>query len=391
MTVSIRSIETAVPPTVIRQQEIAAIFADQPDITRLGRRLIGAVFDASAIDTRHTVIDEFPTAATPPHPGADRSPEGTSGAPPVFYDADAGTIVVSPTGQRNDVYIARSPELFVSAAASALAAAAGIDRADVTHVITVSCTGFFAPGPDHLVVRELGLSPSTQRFHLGFMGCYGAFPALRAARSFCLSEPDAVVLVVCAEVCTLHLRSSNHPDAILAASVFADGAAAAVVSARPAAFGELLLDLDALETVLTPTGEADMAWTIGGAGFEMVLSSYVPKIIERHIKEALAPLLAADPALTDLRYGSIEHWAVHPGGRSILDRVQRELQLSDDQLQPSREVLRTYGNMSSATVLFVLRAILYGAESAARERVCAMAFGPGLTVETALLTRRTVA
>lgn len=239
------------------------------------------------------------------------------------------------------------------------------------------------------MVRELGLSPSTQRFHLGFMGCYGAFPALRAARSFCLSEPDAVVRVVCAEVCTLHLRSSNHPDAILAASVFADGAAAAVVSARPAAPGELLLDLDALETVLTPTGEADMAWTIGDAKFEMVLSSYVPKIIERHIKEALAPLLAADPALTNLPYGSIEHWAVHPGGRSILDRVQREL--SDDQLQPSREVLRTYGNMSSATVLFVLRAILHGAESAARERVCAMAFGPGLTVETALLTRRTAA
>jgi predicted naringenin-chalcone synthase len=197
------------------------------------------------------------------------------------------------------------------------------------------------------------------------------------------------VLVVCVELCTIHLHSSNDPDTILASSVFSDGAAAAVVSAGPVAAGETVLDLDAFETVLTPGGEADMAWTIGDQGFDMVLSSYVPKIIEQHIQGALTPLLAADPTLTGQPYAAIDRWAIHPGGRSILDKVQRNLELTDDQLEPSREVLREYGNMSSATVLFVLRRILHKASTDAPERVCAMAFGPGLTVETALLTRRT--
>jgi predicted naringenin-chalcone synthase len=256
-------------------------------------------------------------------------------------------------------------------------------------VVTVSCTGFYAPGPDYAVVRGLGLKPSTQRYHLGFMGCYGAFPALRTAEAFCLADPNAVVLVVCVELCTIHLRSSNDPDTILASSVFADGAAAAVVTAAPAKAGETVLELDGFQTVLTPDGEQDMAWTIGDAGFEMTLSSYVPRIIERDIRGALAPLLAADLRLPEGPYAQVERWAIHPGGRSILDKVQRTLELSDEQLEPSREVLREYGNMSSATVLFVLQRVLHKASTDEAERVCAMAFGPGLTVETALLTRRT--
>lgn len=378
MVVSIRSIETAVPSTMIRQDDIRDVFAGQPDLTRLGRRLVNAVFDASAIDTRYTVIETLDTSAA----------AGQRPGEAVFFEPDTKRILTPATGRRNAVYVERSPELFVSAATRAIGAAPGIEPDDITHVVTVSCTGFFAPGPDYLIVRELRLSPATQRYHLGFMGCYGAFPALRAAQSFCRSDPDAVVLVVCAELCTLHLRSSNQTDTIVASSVFADGAAAAVVSARPAPAGTALLDLDALETVLTPTGEADMAWTIGDQGFEMVLSSYVPRIIERHIKGALTPLLATAPALAAGAYADIDRWAIHPGGRSILDRVQRELELTDDQLSPSREVLRRYGNMSSATVLFVLRLILHGAGSAVSEQVCAMAFGPGLTVETGLLTRR---
>jgi predicted naringenin-chalcone synthase len=221
------------------------------------------------------------------------------------------------------------------------------------------------------------------------MGCYAAFPALRAAQSFCQADPHAVVLVVCVELCSIHLHSSNDPDTILASSLFSDGAAAAVVSGRPLAEHETVLDLDAFETALTPGGETDMAWKIGDAGFEMVLSGYVPHIIEQHIRGALAPLLAADPELADRPYAQIQRWAIHPGGRSILDKVQRNLELTDAQLQPSREVLRRYGNMSSATVLFVLQRILHDAGSAAQPRVCAMAFGPGLTVETALMTRRT--
>lgn len=378
MTVSVRSIETAVPSTVLGQSDIRDIFASQPGVTRLGRRLISAVYDASAIETRHTVISEL-----------DASPDPGQGEAAQFFDPATGEILVPSTGVRNEVYVERSPELFLTAARRALESAQGFTAADVTHVVTVSCTGFYAPGPDYAVVRGLGLAPSTQRYHLGFMGCYAAFPALRAADSFCRADPDAVVLVVCVELCTIHLHSSNDPDTILASSVFADGAAAAIVSAREPAPGETVLELDAFETVLTPVGEEDMAWTVGDAGFEMTLSNYVPRIIEQHIGSALAPLLTADPTLAARPYAEIERWAIHPGGRSILDKVQHTLGLTDEQLEPSREVLREYGNMSSATVLFVLQRILHKSSADLAERVCAMAFGPGLTVETALLTRRT--
>jgi len=385
MRVSVHAIATAVPTTVLRQGDIKQIFADQAGISALGRRRISAVFDASAIETRHTVLDELVLDELAPDAA------GTTGEPQ-FYNRTSAKLLEPSTGARNQVYAERSPGLFLTAAERALAAADGITPADVTHVVTVSCTGFFAPGPDYLLVRGLGLHPATQRYHLGFMGCYGAFPGLRAARSFCQADPEAVVLVVCAELCTIHLHSANDPDTILSSSVFADGAAAAIVSARPAPDGATVLDLDGFETMLTPTGESDMAWTIGDAGFEMTLSSYVPRIIAAHIRDALAPLLAADDELAGAAYADIPLWAVHPGGRSILDKVQSQLKLRDAQLEPSREVLRRYGNMSSATVLFVLERILRTGSEAreATERVCAMAFGPGLTVDTALLTRRTV-
>jgi alkylresorcinol/alkylpyrone synthase len=393
MPVSVRSLETAVPKTIIRQPDVRDLFRAQPGMGRLADRLIGAAFDASAIETRHTVLGEL---------GGEFA-DDTEG---VFLDRETGVLRNPTTGVRNEVYIDRSPELFLAAARRALEASGGLTAADVTHVVTVSCTGFFAPGPDYRLVRDLGLRASTQRYHLGFMGCYGAFPALRAARDFCLADPDAVVLVVSVELCSLHISSSNDPDTIVASSVFADGAAAAVVTSRDAPAGHSVLDLDAFETVLTPVGETDMAWKIGDHGFEMVLSSYVPSIIEKHIEGALDPLLARLGESRPEASADIERWAIHPGGRSILDKVQDAVNLSDAQMVESRRVLRDYGNMSSATVLFVLREILHDGDAAGvgsstgastsestsdiagNERVCAMAFGPGLTVESAILTKR---
>ena len=376
MVISIRSIETALPGVEIKQGDIRDVFLAQPGRSRLAQRLIASAFDSSAIDTRHTVVDELAGSSAPAAPGH----------VPVFYDADAGLVLDPSTGTRNALYAERSPELVVTAARRALEAAHGIESSDVTHVVTVSCTGFFAPGPDFALVRDLGLSPRTQRYHLGFMGCYAAFPALRAARDFCRSDPQAVVLVVCVELCSVHLQASDDPDTIVASSVFSDGAAAAVVSGREVTGGPVL-DLDAFDTTLTPVGEGDMAWTIGDHGFEMVLSRYVPAIIGEHIHGALAPLLAGDASLAGQPAATVDLWAVHPGGRSILDKVQHALSLSDAQLEPSRSTLAEHGNMSSATVLFVLQRLLR-AGTTAPQRVCAMAFGPGLTVESALLTLR---
>ncbi|MFN3867121.1 MAG: type III polyketide synthase [Demequina sp.] len=376
--VSVRSIATAVPATVIEQGAVRDLFLSQPDLSRLARRLVGSVFDGSAIERRHTVVSEL---------------AGVSSGTAEFYDAQSETILAPSTGARNAAYTREVRPLLTEAAARAIEQAPGLERSDITHVITVSCTGFFAPGPDYVLVRELGLAPSTRRLHIGFMGCYGAFPALRAAVSTCVAEPNAVVLVVCVELCTLHVRSSNDPDTIVASSVFADGAAAAVISARPAPSGSTVLDIDAQETVLTDGGEDDMAWTIGDLGFEMVLSRYVPRIIEKQIVGALSPLRNRLAAATATEWSHVERWAVHPGGRAILDRVQGALGLSEEQMSPSRGVLRDYGNMSSATVLFILRDHLHAtaqhaATPPAPERVAAMAFGPGLTVESALFTRR---
>jgi len=381
MAVSVRTIQTAIPATVLRQPQVRDVFASQPGLTRLGTRLVSASFDGSGIDTRYTVIDELTLDTQTEHPQ--------------FFDLASGHLLAPSTKARNELYIERASALYVEAGRKALDAVEGITAADITHVVTVSCTGFFAPGPDYVLVRQLGLAPSTLRYHVGFMGCYAAFPALRMAKSFCEAEPDAVVLVVSVELCTLHVRSSNEPDQIVASSVFADGAAATIVTARDLPSSSPVLDLDAFESVLTPVGEEDMAWKIGDEGFEMILSSYVPKIIDQHISGALEPLLARETQLVDAPHESIAHWAIHPGGRSILDKVEAKLQLSEAQLTPSRGVLREYGNMSSATILFVLKAIMDGwpgsvddGGASAGDRVCAMAFGPGLTVETGLMTLR---
>lgn len=374
MTVTLRSLELAVPGTQLPQEALRDTFLAQAGLNRLGSRLVTSAFDHSGIQRRHSVLTEWGAGT------------GAPAEDPVFFDAPTQQFLNPATGVRNQVFAREATELYVRAAAAALDACEGVDAADVTHVITVSCTGFFAPGPDYRIVRALGLDPAVQRSHLGFMGCYAAFPALRQAQTICRADPESVVLIATVELCTLHVRTSNDPDTIVGSSLFADGAAGAIITGRDLPASTPLLQLDDFETVLTPVGEEAMAWNIGDNGFEMVLGTYVPHIIDEHITAALAPLLAHDPDLEDLPYRDIEHWAIHPGGRSILDKVEAKLDLSAAQLLPARETLRDYGNMSSATVMFVLQKILRSATPGRRERVCSMAFGPGLTVETALLT-----
>ncbi|WP_309128682.1 type III polyketide synthase [Microbacterium sp.] len=376
-TVQLRSLQTLVPEVPLEQSTVRDVFAAQPDLGRLAQRLVSASFNGSGVEMRHTVLDEL-----------DLSSEAATA---LFYDRESGRLLAPGTKARNEVYIREADRLFVEVARRALEADPDLTAADVTHVVTVSCTGFHAPGPDYEIVRGLGMSDSVERYHLGFMGCYAAMPALRAARQFCLADPEAVVLVASVELCTLHLRSSDDPDTIIASSLFSDGAAAGLVTARTFDSAVPAFGLDRFHTAIAPQGEKDMAWTIGDSGFEMVLSTAVPQIIGESIHTALRPLWGHEPELSAAfeqgRIGDpVAHWAIHPGGRSILDRVQDRLALSDAQLQPAREILRACGNMSSATVLFVLRSILENEGTRAGERVAAMAFGPGLTAESALLT-----
>jgi predicted naringenin-chalcone synthase len=364
MTASILGIGTAVPATRLTQGHVRDLLAAQPGIDRRSRRLLTAAFGAAAIDTRYTVLGEL------------------GGGTPSGMDLRGETpdLRVPSTGERNAEYRRVAPALFEAAARDALARS-GVTAAEVTHVVTVSCTGMFAPGPDYLLVRDLGLSPSTERYHLGFIGCAAAIPGLRAASRITAAQPDAVVLVVAAELCSLHIRSSNDPEQIVAASVFADGAAAAIVSADPARARGPRLDLDGFDTRLTDDGEEDMVWTIGDEGFEMTLTAQVPRIIGREIKAVATDLFGGADA--------VDAWAVHPGGRSILDRVEDGLGLGPDALSASRDVLREYGNMSSATILFVLQRMLETPRKDG-QRIAVLAFGPGLTIEAARVTARGV-
>jgi alkylresorcinol/alkylpyrone synthase len=367
MAASILSIGTAVPPARVSQTAARDVFASQPGLSRIAQRLIHAAFDASAIESRNTVLSDLVAFAA----GDDAVTSGGMS----LAGAD-GLILAPSTGERNDAYIRLAPVLFAAAATQALAEA-GVAPDEVTHVVTVSCTGMFAPGPDFRLVKDLGLSAGVERYHIGFMGCAAALPGLRAAARICAAQPDAIVLVAAAELCTLHIRSSEDPQQIVAASVFADGAGAAIVSAQPRGSGPRL-ELDRFGTVLTSEGESEMVWTIGDEGFDMVLTAEVPRIIGREIREAVGAFLGPDEP---------DIWAVHPGGRSVLDRVETGLSLDPDALATSRAILRRHGNMSSATILFILRELLHDETAVDGEIVAALAFGPGLTVESALLTR----
>jgi predicted naringenin-chalcone synthase len=314
------------------------------------RRLIHTIYQRSGIKRRASVLADFHDDAVPELYGT-RTPG---------------------TAARNRLYSLHARPLAAQAARKVLQ---GADPAEVSHVIYVSCTGFANPGPDFHLIQELGLRADVQRYTLGFMGCYAAFPALRMAAQFCEANAAAVVLVVCLELCTLHMQLDDRPDNILANSLFADGCAAAVV--RGQAPREPCLVLRGFESALLPSSEAEMAWDIGDDGFHIVLSGYVPGIIGANVRALIEGVLQ--------RHGGplIDHWAVHPGGRSILEKVAQSLVLPPEALAVSRDVLSRHGNMSSATILHVLQEML----ATHRGMICAMAFGPGLTVETALLER----
>ncbi len=358
----IHSIETAVPETALSQDYIRQFMKDHVAKSRLALRTIQRIYAHSAIDQRHSALHEL---GQPPRDG-------------IFFDAAKQQIRNPPTGDRNGRYQTETIKLLSELPARAIRAA-NYQPGDVTHIVTASCTGFFAPGPDWHIIRALDLPPTVQAYHLGYMGCYAAFPAMRLARHICASQPEAVVLIVCHELCTLHLQFTDDPDALLAASIFADGVAAAIVTAQPPAPDRAALSLDALHTTRTPEGERDMAWTIGNTGFDMILTPKIPRLIRKYISDALLPYTSSD-----LSMDAIKYWAVHPGGRAILDAVQAAQELPDAVLAPSRQTLREYGNMSSATIWFVLRNIMQ--QQGERDApILAMAFGPGLTIESVLL------
>jgi alpha-pyrone synthase len=250
--------------------------------------------------------------------------------------------------------------------------ALGVDRVrGATHLIVTTCTGFYAPGIDVQLVARFGLDPGIERTIVGFMGCYAAVSALKLARHIVRSDGRARVLVVNLEVCSLHLQRPESVEQALGFSIFGDGCAASLVSADSVG-----LALDSFSSTLIPESIDEITWRIGMLGFDMRLSLDVPRKI--------AAALARDPlgVLGGIAPDDVDVWAVHPGGRAVLDAVQNALGIAHDALGLSRDVLRSFGNMSSATIVFVLERVLEQARLARESAGCALAFGPGMICET---------
>ncbi|MFY7829731.1 MAG: type III polyketide synthase [Flectobacillus sp.] len=350
----ITSIETAVPANRFTQLEIAEFMARSLELDEVEKRKLIALYRSTKIQYRHSVLPDY-------------------GLPVESYQFYPQTPNLEPfpsVAHRMQVYKQTALPLCVEATR-------GLSLEGVTHLITVSCTGMYAPGLDIDLVQALGLSTTIQRTAINFMGCYGAFNGLKVANDICLANPSAKVLLVSVELCTLHFQKKKDIDFLLSNALFSDGAAAVIIQAK--APHEKVLKLESFFCDLFIEGQSDMAWHIADFGFEMTLTSYVPQLIKAGINQLVESLLKANGARRD----DIQYYAIHPGGRAILESVEIALGISPKDNQASYEVLREYGNMSSTTILFVLKRILEQVKDDNKGcKILSCAFGPGLTVES---------
>lgn len=359
----ITALGTAQPPHRHRQTEIAEFMVRAMALPTSEARKLRAIFRASGIDARHSVIGDY-----------------GSGAPRTFYPPTDNLEPFPTTAQRMRLFQKHVPVLSELAVQEIWRQRPEVAPESITHLIVVSCTGLYAPGLDIDLVRVLGLPTNVQRVCINFMGCYAAFNAIKLAHQFCETSPEARVLVVCTELCSIHFQKEPTEDNMLANALFADGSAAVLMESRPRAGWNL--SPVSFHCDLAPEGENDMAWLIGDWGFEMRLSSYVPKIIQSGIHQLTQRLLQK----IDRDLGHIDFFAIHPGGKKILEAIEAELQLTTQQNAAAYRVLQNCGNMSSPTVLFVLKEIwqrlVRGDEG---KTILSFAFGPGLTLESMLL------
>ena len=382
---TLRGLGTALPEGTILQSDTGVLAGRTGPPAgpegEAGRRRIAALYRKVGVKQRHLVIVE---------PGG----EGTEPERVPFYPPGPGSHAGAPTtGDRILAYEEHAAPLAVRAAAAALADA-GVDAGRVTQSVTISCTGFAAPGVDCQLIEELGLPRSVGRTHVGFMGCHAALNGLRVAGALCAADPSAVVLVTAVELCSLHHQYTPDPagDAgqVIANALFADGAAAVVCTGAdfvpdrpttaPATAASPPYRLRGSGSVVLPDSDDAMTWRVSDAGFRMTLEPAVPELIRAKLADWMDGWLDR----YGLTRGEIDTWAIHPGGPAILDAAAAALELEDGALNPSRRLLAEVGNLSSPTILFLLDRLRANRGEGAGP-VVAAGFGPGLTIEAALL------
>lgn len=362
----INAIGTAVPRYRIAQADIADFMVSALGLGGAEERRLTALYRASGIKYRHSVLPDF-----------------DKGERSVFFSKNTSLGTSPSMRDRMELYKQEALNLSLAAVNDCIQSQHKILKKDITHLISVSCTGMYAPGVDVELVTALGLSPHVQRSCVNFMGCYAAFNALKIAHHIVGADPEASVLIVCTELCTIHFQNDNDEDVILANALFADGASAILVSGRNQK-EHSQLSMEKFHCSLVPGGKQDMAWQLGNFGFEMKLSSYVPDIISQGISQLTGQLMQK----LDDKNGKWEpaYYAIHPGGKRILEVIEEQLGLTREDNRYAYQVLKQYGNMSSPTVTFVLKALMNDLTKAdAGKGILSFAFGPGLTLESMFL------
>lgn len=358
MSAFITSIDTASPAHKVLQQQALDFMACAHGMDARETKKLGALYRATGIQSRYSVIGDYSPLT-----------RGT------FYPPTADLEPFPSTKKRMQLFQKEAIKLCEEACRKALR---DTSPGSITHLITVSCTGMYAPGIDIELIGLLGLNTSVERTGIHFMGCYAALNALRVANAICAAEPQAQVLIVCVELCSIHFQKKKIDDYLLANALFGDGAAAMVVKTR-AAEG-INLEAVAFYSDLRPDGHNDMAWSIGDFGFEMRLSACVPDIIESGISRLVQQLKDR----TGVK--KFDLFAIHPGGKKILQVIEAQLGIAREDNFAAHEVLAEYGNMSSPTILFVLNKLKSRLEAGdVGKNILALAFGPGLTMESAHL------
>jgi predicted naringenin-chalcone synthase len=350
----ILDIETALPAHKHSQDSILAYMQQAYNLDTNDARKLSFLYHKSGIKTRHSVLDDFSKP----------------------FDSQSFSVKNTTIQQRMAVYESEALPLALAAIKPLLIR----QKLTPTHLITVSCTGMQAPGLDIQLCESLALPNTIQRTSVNFMGCYAAIHALKIADYIAKSDADAVVLIVAVELCTLHFQKEFNDDTALSDLLFADGAAATLVVGENTPIYHKKRSLKGFYSELRLAAQSDMTWKIADTGFKMTLSGYVPQLVETDFRAFVVAALASQ----NLTMADVSDWCIHPGGKKIIEATQKSLKLTDHDLRFSYKVLSDYGNMSSPTVLFVLKQILDGASDGGC--IFGAAFGPGLTLESFIVS-----
>lgn len=355
---NILSIGTALPQHCHAQKEILKFMQKAYRLNEDNARKLAFLYKHSEIDNRYSVIGDFAKPETEWK----------------FFQPGNG---IPTLDERIKLFQESSVELSVAAIKNCIRGI--IEPGQITHLITVSCTGLSAPGLDLQVAEVLKLHPNIFRTSVNFMGCYAAIHALKIAKMICDSLPKANVVIVCTELCTLHFQQEFTNDNAACSLLFGDGSAATLVSNASSSHA---LKIKSFYSEISYKGKEDMSWQVSNKGFLMKLSSYIPQLIQ----EDIAALVNKALLECDMKKDEITHWCIHPGGKKILEVIQNQLSLNAEDLSCSRSVLSKYGNMSSPTLLFVLKEIMEGVGNRSAN-IFGVAFGPGLTMETFIASK----